>query len=589
MTHLVKVAAGTTATALITAGIVAIGTATAPPAQALVVPVNPVRVQIGGHPANSGFLVFVENNVTLRNDESEGTMAMGGNLRIQQNYNIAGASTVSSTFIDAAAGDTKPTDLFVGGGIQWDDDNGNVFVQQGLTKVADTSTYTAHEKDENGALHNYRLTRKGKPYSSTPLIDGRTKQSPESIAHRPGTDLINVAAAFDVYRILTRQLEACPANVQLVSPDYPFAPLPRPYPSGARGRLTLTPDVTNVLTMTTTELANLSEITYTNQPSASMPLLINVVGDSFTGQMPNHPGVSGNQAPYILWNFPEATSIKVTGGDSQEGTIYAPHATLTWAPTANIEGNVIASNFNHGNPRTRAGAPREIHDFPFAAKLSCAEAPRPPTAKLTLVKKVINDDNGSAVPSDWTLKAVGQTPMRGRAGSRAVRKEQLDPGSYVLLERGPDGYDNLGWECDGGTLAGNVITLADGDDVTCTLTNDDTPGARPPDAHLTLVKRVVNNDGGSAIPADWVLHADGPTPLDGRSGSDAVTSVKVRHGLYSLTESPGPGHYRSRGWVCTGGTMTGRRQVRVEDGDNVVCTVTNDDVAQTGVGPIGPS
>ena len=75
----------------------------------------------------------------------------------------------------------------------------------------------------------------------------------------------------------------------------------------------------------------------------------------------------------------------------------------------------------------------------------------------------------------------------------------------------------------------------------------------------------------------------------GKSDGPAVTSVKVRHGLYSLTESPGPGHYRSRGWVCTGGTMTGRRQVRVEDGDNVGCTVTNDDVAQTGVAPIGPS
>ena len=90
--------------------------------------------------------------------------------------------------------------------------------------------------------------------------------------------------------------------------------------------------------------------------------------------------------------------------------------------------------------------------------------------------------------------------MSGLGGTRAVRREQLDPGSYVLTEDGPGGYDSLGWVCDGGTLVGDVITLADGDDVTCTLTNDDRPGARPPDAHLTLVKRVVNDDGGSAIP-----------------------------------------------------------------------------------------
>jgi choice-of-anchor A domain-containing protein len=583
-----KMAALTVAPLLTVAGTVAIETATAPPAHALA-PVNPVRV-LNNNPVNSGFLVFVENDVTLRNDESEGTMAMGGNLRIQRGYNIAAHAPKDSTFTDE--GDSGPTFLFVGGGIRWDDDNAQVRVlNQGFTKVADTDTYTAHVKDENNAQVNYRLTRPGRSYNSQPYVEGNTKaQTVASIAHRPSKSLINVPAAFDIYRALTRELAACPANVQLVSPDAPNAPLTSPFPSGARGKLTLTPGVTNVLTVTAADLANLSEITFANQPSSSTPLLINVTGGSFNGKMPNHPGVSGSQAPYILWNFPDATSIKVTGGDSQEGTMYAPHANLTWVPTANIEGNVIASSFSHGDPKPgRNAAPREIHDFPFAAKLSCEGAPAPPTASLTLVKKVINDDNGSAEPSDWTLKAVGPTPLRGRAGTRAVRKEQLDPGTYTLLEHGPDGYDSLGWSCDGGTLVGNVITLADGDDVTCTLTNDDTPGARPPDAHLTLVKRVVNDDGGSAIPGDWVLQADGPTPLEGRTGSQAVTSVKVRHGGYVLTESHGPGGYRSQGWVCTGGTMTGRREVRVEDGDDVVCTVTNDDVAHTGTGPIGPS
>ena len=204
---------------------------------------------------------------------------------------------------------------------------------------------------------------------------------------------------------------------------------------------------------------------------------------------------------------------------------------------------------------------------------------------------MINDDNGSAEPSDWTLSAVGQTPMSGPGGpkSRAVRKERLDPGNYVLTEDGPGGYDSLGWSCDGGVLVGNVITLADGDNVTCTVTNDDRPGARPPDAYLTLVKRVVNDDGGSAIPGDWVLHATGPTPLDGRSRTAAVTSVRVRHGVYVLQESHGPGRYRSLGWQCAGGTMVGPHQVRVDDGDTVVCTVTNDDRRRTGVGPTGPS
>jgi choice-of-anchor A domain-containing protein len=223
--HLLGRAVGATSAAMLMAtGVMALETASPPSAHALVVPVNPVRVQIGGHPANSGFLVFVEHDVTLRNDESEGTIAMGGDLRVQQNYNIAAHAPKDSTFTDA--GDSGPTFLYVGGGIRWDDDNAQVRVlNQGFTKVADTATYTAHVKDENNAQVNYRLTRPGRPYSSQPHLEGNTKaQTVASIAHRPSTDLINVAAAFDVYRVLTRQLAACPANAQLVNPDPPTPP-----------------------------------------------------------------------------------------------------------------------------------------------------------------------------------------------------------------------------------------------------------------------------------------------------------------------------------------------------------------------------
>ena len=166
-----KVLAPAVTTLLVTAGVVALGAATTPPAQALAVPVNPVTVKVGEHRANSGFLVFVEHDVTLRNDESEGTMAMGGDLRIQQNYQIAGSSSVSNTFTDA--GDNQPTNLFVGGGIRWDSNNANVYVQQGLTKVADTSDlHRAREgREQRGAelpAHATRSTLQQQPVHRRP-------------------------------------------------------------------------------------------------------------------------------------------------------------------------------------------------------------------------------------------------------------------------------------------------------------------------------------------------------------------------------------------------------------------------------------
>ena len=99
----------------------------------------------------------------------------------------------------------------------------------------------------------------------------------------------------------------------------------------------------------------------------------------------------------------------------------------------------------------------------------------------------------------------------------------------------------------------------------------------------------MNDDGGERAPPTGCCTPTGATPLDGRSGSDAVTSVSVRHGVYDLRETDAPGRFLSRGWTCTGGTVTGPHQVRVEDGDTVVCAATNDDVHSPGTGPIAPS
>ena len=154
---------------------------TSDPAQALA-PVNPVRVAVGGHPANSGFLVFVEGDVSLRSDESEGTMAAGGDLVIRSNYNIAaGSPPVDSTF--TAPGDSGPTFLYVGGGIDWPVTGAAVNVENsGFTKVADTSTYSAFNRDNNNALVNYRLVPKGSP--TTPAPSSTADQRPDACVDR---------------------------------------------------------------------------------------------------------------------------------------------------------------------------------------------------------------------------------------------------------------------------------------------------------------------------------------------------------------------------------------------------------------------
>src|SRR6478752_500437 len=132
--------------ALAVLGLVALGlllpVGGSPEAAADVAPINPVRVDLNGHPANSGFLVFIEGDVFLNADESEGTLALGGDLSFGTTYNVeAGGVTPTPTFI--APGDTVPTSLYVGGGMDFDQSGGNILrvLNGGYAKVADTTTY----------------------------------------------------------------------------------------------------------------------------------------------------------------------------------------------------------------------------------------------------------------------------------------------------------------------------------------------------------------------------------------------------------------------------------------------------------------
>ncbi len=193
-------------------------------------------------------------------------------------------------------------------------------------------------------------------------------------------------------------------------------------------------------------------------------------------------------------------------------------------------------------------------------------------SKLTLTKVVDNTNGGTAAPTDWTLTA---TPPSGKAlsgttGSPAVTAAVVTPNvAYTLGETGgPAGYTASAWTCDGGTLSGGKITVAQGGNVTCTITNT----AKP--ATLTLKKVVDNTNGGTAAPADWTLTAAGPTQVSGPGNSPSVTSQSVKAGTYTLSESNGPAGYTGSTWSCTGATLTGSSLV-LASGASATCTITN--------------
>lgn len=181
--------------------------------------------------------------------------------------------------------------------------------------------------------------------------------------------------------------------------------------------------------------------------------------------------------------------------------------------------------------------------------------------KLTLVKTVINDNGGTLHVSDFPLFVNTTGVISGVANG-------LNAGSYTASETNQTGYAAGTW---GGACAANgTVTLAVGDDKTCTITNDDVA----PKLHLRKV--VVNNYGGEATVDDFTLTADGTTTNDfyGTSPVDSGTSLLAD--TFALSET-GPSGYASSVWVCVGGTQAGSN-ITVGIGSEATCTITNDDI-----------
>ena len=187
---------------------------------------------------------------------------------------------------------------------------------------------------------------------------------------------------------------------------------------------------------------------------------------------------------------------------------------------------------------------------------------------LTLVKEVNNDNGGTASESDWTLTADGPSGFFGPSGV----SQPVSAGTYDLTESGPAGYTASGWVCSAGQIDADSVAVANGDDITCTITNDDVAPS------LTLVKVVTNDNGGGAVASDWDLSA-GPTGFSGTTGVTSDASFDA--GTYALSElgSAGTVGYVNTSITCDDDPGVEVTEVTLGLGETITCTFVNDDVS----------
>ncbi|MDP1846264.1 MAG: hypothetical protein Q8K79_00615, partial [Solirubrobacteraceae bacterium] len=180
---------------------------------------------------------------------------------------------------------------------------------------------------------------------------------------------------------------------------------------------------------------------------------------------------------------------------------------------------------------------------------------------LTVVKHVVNDNGGTKSAADFSLTVddPGTNPAPFNGAEAPGTDVAVDPGAYSVSEGAHDGYAvSYSADCTG--------TLAIGETKTCTVTNNDIAPV------LTVVKHVVNDDGGTKPAADFSLTVDDPgTNPAAFDGAEAPgTDVAIDAGAYSVSEGAHDGYAVSYSDACTGTLAIGQ---------TATCTVTNDDIA----------
>jgi len=323
-----------------------------------------------------GFNVFLENYMRVYNGETEGPVAMGGNLKIDGDFQFA----VNNPGTFQVGGVTVP--LVINGQVDYISGNTVYVNQNGYIKIGNCAGSVVWYTDPNNAFSPIRVTPTTN-YNSTPRIQlqATAQMLNVSASNNPVCQggLIDFTAAFNTMKNTSLSLALCQNNAQLTNPNgVPISNTNLP----SQVKIILQPGI-NYLNITGTDLNNVSVFTYVNPPDANHILIINVnAPGTFHWNVWNQAGIGNSSAPYVLYNFYNTTHLHVNGSAGIWGTLFAPFCYVDkYFNTNNIVGQVIAKEFC-----TFSG---EVHYYPFNAQVpGCATNPsqqgNPPQADFSV-------------------------------------------------------------------------------------------------------------------------------------------------------------------------------------------------------------
>jgi Prealbumin-like fold domain len=187
--------------------------------------------------------------------------------------------------------------------------------------------------------------------------------------------------------------------------------------------------------------------------------------------------------------------------------------------------------------------------------------------QILIIKEVVNDNNGTKQPSDFTMSITGNSPSQTSAIGRTApgTAVTLKPGQYTISETlDPKYRTSYSADCIG--------TIAVGETKICTVTNNDKPaGLFGAQTALIITKNLVNDNGGTKQASDFVVTVTGNNSSPNLFVAPAApnqTLVEIDPGNYNVKERNDTGYNTRYTPSCQG---------NITLGETKVCSIINDD------------
>ncbi|MGV3602306.1 MAG: choice-of-anchor A family protein [Dyadobacter fermentans] len=340
------------------------------------------------------FNIFVKGDAVLQSSETEGPIAVGGNVTTNQ-YQISFNSNHGVFFVQNAS-----IGLAVRGGAKLNSGtlqvNGGNYVKIGNCGMFDSGSnaMTVWYRDNNNAASTIRINQNPNDYSASPniMINANIHSWSPTVGEGSnpvcenvfgtGENQIDIDGAFLTFIKRSNQLKDMADNLPIrdqngrIVDAAAMGPYLDPSVIGNNPKIIVDPNKINVLTVSAAVWHKIGNANFEGipsgaqlgqtSPSGNFGLIINIVDfPTFCGvtgnnkiNFPGFGGLNDSQGSYVIYNFPDATKGITLGGNAQiSGTIFAPQADVVKENNGNINGQIIAKSFVHKSD--------EVHFWPF--------------------------------------------------------------------------------------------------------------------------------------------------------------------------------------------------------------------------------